>query len=90
MFIPKLICDAVKDQMDDTDKVLSILCIQRTLENLLTSETKPSLIHLHHILTLCNQLDDVCTPEPHQFGSELITSNLKLKLLISHAKAQSF
>ena len=28
MVIPKLICDAVKIQMDDTDKLLSILCIQ--------------------------------------------------------------
>ena len=90
MFIPKLICDAVKGQMDDVDRVLSILCIQRTLENLLTSKTKPSLIHLHYILNLCNQLDDVCTPESQQFGSELITSNLKLKLLILHAKAQRF
>ena len=83
MFIPKLICDAVKDQMDDVDKLLSILCIQRTLENLLTNETTPSLMHLHYILILCNQLDDVCTPELYQFGGELLTSNVKLKLLIS-------
>ena len=83
MFIPKLICDAVKDQMDDADKLLSILCIQRTLENLLTNETKPSLMHLHYILILCNQLDDVCAPESYQFGGELLTSNVKLKLLIS-------
>ena len=36
-FIPKLICDAVKEQMDDTDKVFSTLCVQRALENLLTN-----------------------------------------------------
>ena len=34
-FIPKLICNAVKEQMDDTDKVFSTLRLQRALENLL-------------------------------------------------------
>ena len=28
MFIPKLICDVVKEQMDDTDKVLSTTCFR--------------------------------------------------------------
>ena len=83
MVIPKLICDADKVQMDDTDKLLSILCIQRALENLLTSDDKPSLIHLQYIFILCNRLDDVCTPELHQFGGGLLTSNFKLKFLIS-------
>ena len=36
-FIPKLICNAVKEQMDDTDKVYSTLRLQRALENLLTN-----------------------------------------------------
>ena len=44
MFIPKLICDAVKDQMDDTDKALSLLSAIRAIENLLI--TKESLIDL--------------------------------------------
>ena len=83
MIIPKLICDAVKVLMDDTDKVLSILCIQRTLENLLTRETKPSLIHLQCILILCNQLESVCSQDLQELYSELSITNLKLKLQIS-------
>ena len=83
MFIPKLICDAVKDQMDDAEKVLSILHAQRALENLLTNETRPSLTHLHYILILCNQLESVCSQDLHKFDDELITANLKLKLCIS-------
>ena len=57
--VPKLICDAVKDEMDDTDKALSVLSAQRALYNLLTNEIKPSSIHLQYILILCNQLRDV-------------------------------
>ena len=51
MIVPQLICDAVKDQMDDVDKALSVLSAQRALENLLIAST--SLIrlpgHLHYI-----------------------------------------
>ena len=83
LIIPKLICDALKVQMDDTDRVLSILCIQRTLENLLTRETKPSLIHLHCILILCNQLESVISQDLQELYSELSITNLKLKLQIS-------
>ena len=83
IFIPKLICDAVKNEMDDADKVLSVLSAQRALENLLINETKPNLIHLHYILILCNQLHDVCTQELHEFGDELLINNLKLKLQTS-------
>ena len=78
MFIPKLICDAVKDQMDYADKALSILSVQRALERLLTNETKPNLIHLRYILILCNQLGDVCS----QVSDYLLTTNLELKLQI--------
>ena len=78
MFIPKLICDAVKDQMDYADKALSILSIQHTLEGLLTNETKPNSIHLRYIFILCNQLDDVCS----HVSDHLLTTNLKLKLQI--------
>ena len=82
MFIPKLICDAVKEQMDDTDKVLSTLCVQHALENLLTNN-EVDLIHLHYILIFCNQLQDVCTQELHEFGEELLIANQKLVLQIS-------
>ena len=70
MFIPKLICDAIKVQMNDTDKVLSILCAQHALENLLTSDDI-DLIQLHYILVLCNQLHNVCTQELHECSEEL-------------------
>ena len=78
MFIPKLIYEAVNEQMDYADKALSILSVQRALERLLTNETKPNSIHLHYILILCNQLDDVCS----RVSDHLLTTNLKLKLQI--------
>ena len=90
IFIPKLICDAIKDEMDDTDKVLSVLSAQRALENLLIKETKPNLIHLHYILILCNRLHDVCTQELHEFGDELLITNFKLKLLQTSKMCNTF
>ena len=54
MFIPVLICNAVKDEMDDADKALSILSVQSTLKNLLTNERTPSVTHLHYLLIVCN------------------------------------
>ena len=78
MFIPKLIYDVVRDQMDDADKALSILSVQRTLERLLTNETKPNSVHLRYILILCNQLDDVCG----NVSNHLLTTNLQLKFQI--------
>ena len=78
VFIPKLIYEAVNDQMDYADKALSILSVHRALERLLTNETKPNSIHLHYILILCNQLDDVCS----RVSDHLLTTNLKLKLQI--------
>ena len=82
MFIPALICNAVKDEMDDADKTLSILSVQSALKNLLTNECKPSVTHLHYLLVVCNQLHSVCSQELHEFD-QLLTNNLKLKLLIS-------
>ena len=43
MFIPALICNAVKNEMDDADKALSVLSAQCALKNLLTNECKPSV-----------------------------------------------
>ena len=86
MFIPKLICDAVKDQMDDTDKALSLLSAVCAIENLVIAEENlidlPS--HLHSILILCCQLCDVCSGELYKCNDELsdqlLTTSLKLKL----------
>ena len=78
MFIPKLIYDAVNDQMDYAEKAVSILSVQHALVRLLTDETKPNSIHLHYILILCNQLDDVCS----SVSDHLLTTNLGLKLQI--------
>ena len=83
MFVPKLICDAVKDEMDDTDKALSVLSIQCALENLLMNETKSSPIHLQYLLILCNQLHDVCSEELQEFGDQLLIINQKLKLRVA-------
>ena len=78
MFIPKLIYDAINDQMDYADKAVSILSVQHALERLLTNETKPNSINLRYILILCNQLDDVCS----HVSDYLLTTNLELKLQI--------
>ena len=84
VYIPKLICDAVKYQMDDTDKVLSTICAQRALENLLTN-TEVDLIQLHHLLILCNQLHNTCIQEFHdqEFSEELLITSQKLMLTVS-------
>ena len=79
MIIPKLICNAVNNQMDDVDKALSVLSVQRALKNLLISEST-NLIHLRYILILCNHLDEVCS----HVSDHLLTTNLKLKLHILH------
>ena len=77
MFIPRLIYDAVKDQMDDVDKALSVISVQRALEKLLMNQPT-SLIHLRYILILCNHLDDICG----HVSDHLLTTNLKQKLRI--------
>ena len=90
MFIPKLICDAVKDQMDDTDKALYLSSAVRAIENLLIAEE--SLINLPSrlpsILILCCQLYDVCSGELYKCNDELsdqlLTTSLKLKLRVSN------
>ena len=79
MFIPKLICDVVNDQMDGVDKALSVLSAQHALENLLTAER--SLIHLHYILILCDKLLEVCSDD--ELGDHLLIASLKLKLRVS-------
>ena len=79
MFVSKLICDAVKDQMDDADKALSVLSAQRALENLLANEK--SLIHLHYILMICDQLCGAC--EELQEFDQLLIASLKLKLEVT-------
>ena len=83
MFVAKLICDAVKDEMNDIDEALAILSAQRALENLLTNESKLSLINLHYILVICNELDNVCRQDLYKRNDELLTTSLKLKLQIS-------
>ena len=71
VIVPQLICEAVKDQMDDTGKALSVLSVQCALENMLMNETT-SLIHLRYILILCDHLDEVCI----QVSDHLLTTNL--------------
>ena len=87
MTVPKLICDAVKDEMDDTDKVLAVLSAQQALENL-TNEIKPSLIHLQYVLILSNQLHEVCTKQLHSLGDELLIAIQKLGLRVAIIASQ--
>ena len=79
MSVSKLICDAVKDQMDDGDKALSVLSAQRALENLLANEK--SLIHLRYILVICDQLCGAC--EELQEFDQLLIASLKIKLEVA-------
>jgi len=81
LYIPKLICDAVNNEIDNVDKALSVLCAQHALENFLIG-MNPNLIHLHYTLILCNQLDDLCTKEL-KFDDKFLITNLKLKLQLS-------
>jgi len=80
-FIPELICDAVKNEIDIVDKALSILCAQHALENLLIG-SEQNLLHLQFLLLLCNRLDDICTEEL-KFDDVFLITNVKLKLQIS-------
>ena len=90
MTVPKLICDAMKDEMDDIDKVLAVLTAQQALESLLTNEVKPiaSLIHLQYLLILCNQLHIVCAKQLHSLGDELFITIQKLDLRVAIMASQ--
>jgi len=90
MTVPKLICDAMKDEMDDIDKVLAVLTAQQALESLLTNEVKPiaSLIHLQYLLILCNQLHIVCAEQFHSLGDELFITIQKLNLRVAIMASQ--
>jgi len=83
MFIPKLICDAIDSEMDTTDKAISIMCVQHALENILTSNSTLSIIHLHNIMVLCNELYDVCVAEQSTLGDPYISESLKLKFRVA-------
>ena len=82
MFVPKLICDAVNDQMDDVDKALSVLSAQRALENIMASEK--CLVHLRYLLVICDQLHTLCSEELQKFGDHLLIASLKLKFRVSN------
>ena len=83
LFIPKLICDAVKDQMDDVDKILSVLSVQHAFENILSnvSKIKPNSVHLHYVYILCIKLHNVCLDLPESYN-KLLFKNFKLLLQI--------
>ena len=82
MFIPKLICDAIDSEMDTTDRAVSIMCVQRALDNVLMEKSTLSTIHLHYLLVLCNELFDVCVSEHSTLGDAFVIESLKLKLKI--------
>ena len=80
MFVPKLICSAVKDQMDNTDIALAILHVQYALVKILAklSEIKSNLMHLHYLYTLCNELHNLCLELP-ELCNMLLDENFKLQ-----------
>ena len=82
MTVPKLICDAVKDEMDDIDKALAVLSVQHALENLIKKEMELHLLHLQYLLIIADQLQGVCQ-DLDEFSDELIVTNQKLKLRIA-------
>ena len=78
MFVPKLICNAVKNQMDDTDLALAVLHAQHALEEILTklSEIKQTLIYLHYVYILCAELHNLCLELP-ELCNMLLDENFK-------------
>jgi len=83
MFIPKLICDAIDSEMDMTDKAVSIMCVQHALDNILTENSTLSMMHLHYIMVLCNELFDVCIAEQSTLGDSYISECMKLKFRVA-------
>ena len=86
MTVPKLICDAVKDEMNDTDKVLAVLSAQQALKNL-TNKIKSN--NLQYVFILYNQLQEVCIQELHETGKELITNQNSIQVALM-SKTDSF
>ena len=82
LYIPKLICDAIDSEMDSTSKADSITFVQHTIETILTGKSTLSMIHLHYLLVLCNQLFDVCVSEQSTLGDVFVVESLKLKSIV--------
>jgi len=84
MVVPKLICHAILSEMDVPDKAVPIMCVQHALENILTESNAVNLdvIHLQHLLVLCNKLLDMCVAEHSTLGDAFVTECIKLKLKI--------
>ena len=82
MTVPKLICDAVKDEMDDIDKALAVLSVQNALENLIKKELELHLVGLHYLIIIADQLQGVFQ-ELNEFSDELLVTNQKLMLQIA-------
>ena len=59
--IPKLICDAIGNNMNDGDRIEMLHFTQQALKNVITHN--PNLIQLQYILVLCSQLQDFCNKE---------------------------
>ena len=88
MCIPKLICDAIDSEMDSTDKAVSIMCVQHALETILTRKSMLSMIHLHYLLVLCNELFDICVSEYSTLGDAFVVESLKLKFrIVEHSQS---
>jgi len=84
-YVPKLICHSVESEMDIADKAVSIICLQNTLENILTrQQTQIDMVHLHYLLVVCDNLLNVCIAHYSTLGDSFAAECVKLKLRLSY------
>ena len=81
--VPKLICDAIDNETDAADKAISIMYVQHALDNILTGRNALSMIHLHYIMVLCDELFDVCVAKHASLGDAYVNESDRLKWRIS-------
>lgn len=78
MYIPKLLCDVIRNSMYDADIALSITCVQEAVRNVLMNQL--TINQLHFVLLIVNQLDDPCSNLHKKFNEE----NIKLKMQVTY------
>ena len=83
MYIPKLICDVIKNNMYSGDVALSIACVQQAIKNLLMQINQLSITQLHLMLVVVNQLEESCSNLDEKLNEE----NIKLKVQIVYSIA---
>ena len=62
IFIPELICDAVKSKMRNVDKIECLENVQHTIRNISNSSTLDK-VHLHYTRMLYDELHKICVEQ---------------------------